>query len=101
MPAPEPFDPQRAPKSLHLLAIVAALCCVPLMSKPGWANSCSTISLPLGGPAVTCTLPEQTPELTLTSTLTGLAFKAQAQGMVLIYDDSTHTILSDVSHLQT
>jgi hypothetical protein len=29
-------------------------------------------------------------------TLTGLTFTGQAQGMVLIYDDSTHTLLSDV-----
>jgi hypothetical protein len=45
---------------------------------------------------VTCTILEQTPELALTATLTGLSFTAQAQGMVLIYDDTAHTILSDV-----
>jgi len=45
---------------------------------------------------ITCTIPEQTPEVALTTTLTGFAFTAQAQGMVLIYDDSTHTLLSDI-----
>jgi hypothetical protein len=29
-------------------------------------------------------------------TLTGVAFTAQAQGIVLLYDDSTHTLLSDI-----
>jgi hypothetical protein len=69
---------------------------VSLMPNLVWADSCSTISLSLGGPPVTCTLPEQSPELTLTTTLSGLLFTAQAQGMVLIYDDSAHTLLSDV-----
>jgi len=32
----------------------------------------------------------------LTATLTGLSLSAQAGGMVLIYDDSTHTLLSDI-----
>jgi hypothetical protein len=78
------------------LILLATLVVLPLLSTVSLANSCSTISLSLGGPPVTCTIPEQTPELTLTSTLTGLSFKAQAQGMVLIYDDTAHTLLSDV-----
>jgi len=64
------------------------------MSNLGWADSCTTITL--GKQPVTCTIPEQTPELSLNLTLTGLSFTAQAQGMVLIYDDSSHTLLSDV-----
>jgi hypothetical protein len=38
--------------------------------------------------------PEASPEVALSVTLTALTFTAQAQGMVLIYDDSTHTLLS-------
>jgi len=66
------------------------------MSSPGWADSCSTVSLTVNGAPITCTVPEQTPELAATATLTGLSFTDQAGGMVLIYDDSTHTLLSDV-----
>lgn len=80
----------------RLLPLVASLVFIPLMSHLGWATSCSTVSLSLGGRPVSCTLPEQTPELQLTATLKGLSFTAQAQGMVLIYDNSTHTLLSDV-----
>ena len=64
------------------------------MSRASWTNSCSTVTLT--SKPIICTIPEQTPELTLTSTLTGLSFTAQAQGMLLIYDDTAHTILSDV-----
>src|SRR5258708_30134315 len=64
------------------------------MSNLGRADSCTTISL--GKNTITCTIPEQTPEIALNATLTGLSFTAQAQGMVLIYDDSAHTLLSDV-----
>jgi len=76
------------------LTFIAALVAVLLMSNLGWADSCSTITL--GKQPITCTIPEQTPELALNVTLTGLSFTAQAQGMVLIYDDSSHTLLSDV-----
>jgi hypothetical protein len=78
------------------LTLVAALVVVLLISSRGWADSCSTVSLTLNGAPITCTLPEQTLEVTLNTTLTGLAFKAQAGGMVLIFDDSTHTLLSDL-----
>jgi hypothetical protein len=54
------------------------------------------VSLTLNGAPITCTVPEQTPELAATATLTGLSITDQASGMVLIYDDSTHTLLSDV-----
>jgi len=78
------------------LTLVAALAVVLVMSNLGWADSCSTGSLTLGNVEVTCTIPEQNPEVAFTATLTGLSFTTQAQGMVLIYDDSTHTLLSDV-----
>jgi len=74
--------------------LIAALVAVLVMSNLGWADSCTTITL--GKQPVTCTIPEQTPELSLNLTLTGLSFTAQAQGMVLIFDDSSHTLLSDV-----
>jgi hypothetical protein len=77
------------------LALMAGLVAVLVMSNLGWADSCST-TLNLGKQPITCTIPEQTPELSLTSTLTGLSFTAQAQGMVLIYDDANHTLLSDI-----
>ena len=78
----------------RLLAVVFVLFLLLVMTGVSRATSCSTISLT--SKPVTCTIPEQTPELTLTATLTGLSFTAQAQGMVLIYDDAAHTILSDV-----
>jgi len=78
----------------RLLAVVFVLALLLMMTGVSRATSCSTISLT--SKPVTCTIPEQTPELTLAATLTGLSFTAQAQGMVLIYDDAAHTILSDV-----
>jgi hypothetical protein len=66
------------------------------LTSPGWADSCSTLSLSLNSQPINCTIPEATPEVALSVTLTGLTFTGQAQGMVLIYDDSTHTLLSDV-----
>ena len=89
-----PSVPHRAPPLLRTLTFAAALVALLGMSNVGWANSCSTLSLT--SVPITCTIPEQNPELALTSTLTGLTFTAQAQGMVLIYDDSTHTLLSDI-----
>ena len=91
---PLQIGPNRAPTLRLPLSLVAVLVAVLVMSNLGWADSCSTISL--GKEPITCTIPEQTPELSLNVTLTGLSFTAQAQGMVLIYDDSTHTLLSDV-----
>ena len=84
----------KAPTLPRLLVVVFVLGLLVMMTGVSRATSCSTISLT--SKPVTCTIPEQTPELTLTATLTGLSFTAQAQGMVLIYDDAAHTILSDV-----
>jgi hypothetical protein len=84
-------------KLLRPLTLVAALVVVLVMPKPGWANSCSTITLSSSSLPFTCTIPEQTPEIGLTATINGLSFTSQAQGVVLIFDDSTHTILSDVA----
>jgi hypothetical protein len=87
--------PLRARK-LHLLPLLGALVFLSLMSNLGWADSCSAVSLSLGGRPIMCTLPEETPELSVMATLSGLSFAAQAEGMVLIYDDAAHTVLSDV-----
>jgi hypothetical protein len=76
----------------RFLTLTALL--VLVVTSPSWATSCSTLTLT--STPITCTVPEGTPELSLTSTLTGLSFSAQAGGMVLIYDDSAHTLLSDV-----
>jgi hypothetical protein len=95
MPAtPVPIVPYITPTLRRPLTLIAALVAVLVMSNLGWADSCTTITL--GKQPITCTIPEQTPEVALNVTLTGLSFTAQAQGMVLIYDDSSHTLLSDV-----
>ena len=91
---PLPIVPQKAAVLRQPLTLVAVLVAVFMISNMGWADSCSTLSL--SSTPITCTIPEQTPEIALASTLTGLTFTAQAQGMVLIYDDSTHTLLSDI-----
>ena len=75
---------------LRLAAALIALLMTPIAS---WSDSCANLSLT--GSPITCTVPEQTPETALTMTLTGLSFGAQVQGVVLIYDDSAHTLLSD------
>jgi hypothetical protein len=83
-------------KLLQPLTLVAALVAILLMSSLGWADSCpASITLSLGS-EMSCSIPEQTPEAAFTATLTGLSFTAQAQGVILLYDDSTHTVLSDV-----
>jgi PEP-CTERM motif len=84
----------RASKLRQSLTLIAGLTVVLMMSNVGWADSCTTITL--GKQPITCTIPEQTPEVALNVTLTGLSFTPQAQGMVVIYDDSSHTLLSDV-----
>ena len=89
-----PTSPHKPPALPRLLAVLLVLGALLMMTSVSRATSCSTISLT--STPVTCTIPEQTPELTLTATLTGLSFTAQAQGMVLIYDDTAHTLLSDV-----
>jgi PEP-CTERM motif len=91
---PFPIPSNRASTLRQAITLIAALVAVLVMSNLGWADSCTTISL--GKSTITCTIPEQTPEVTLNATLTGLSFTAAAQGMVLIYDDSAHTVLSDV-----
>jgi hypothetical protein len=91
-----PYATERS-KALTLrqpLTLIAALVAVLAMSNLGWADSCTTITL--GKQPIRCTIPEQNPEIALTTTLTGLSFTAQAQGMVLIYDDANHTLLSDI-----
>ena len=69
------------------VAVFAILLALPSRS---WADSCS------GTLPSFCTLPEATPEATLTLTLTGLSVNASAQGAVVIYDDAAHTLISDV-----
>jgi hypothetical protein len=45
-----------------------------VLTSASWADSCSTITST--SKPITCTIAEQTPELILTSTLTGLSFTA-------------------------
>jgi hypothetical protein len=88
--------PNRAPAWLRLVALWVALASMLAMPSLGWADSCPTLSLSLNSQPINCTIPEANPEVALSVTLTGLTFTGQAQGMVLIYDDSTHTLLSGV-----
>jgi hypothetical protein len=88
--------PKRAPALLRLVAALVALGSMLAMPSLGWADSCSTLSLSLNSQPIHCTAPEANPEVALAVTLTGLSFTGQAQGTVLIYDDSTRTLLSDV-----
>jgi hypothetical protein len=88
--------PKRAPASLRLVTVLGALASMLAMSSLGWADSCATFSRSLNSQPIDCTISEASPEVARSVTLTGLTFTGQAQGMVLIYDDSTHTLLSDV-----
>jgi hypothetical protein len=85
--------PRKAPPLRWLFLLAAALVAIFALSTPGWADTCTVVNLVH---PITCTIPEQNPELTSTITLTGLSLTAQAQGMVLIWDDKNHTLLSDV-----
>lgn len=83
--------PIRTARPLRLLLIsLGALVALLSMPSKSWADSCSG-SLP-----TFCTLPEGTLETSFTLSLTGLTFGANAQGMVVLYDNSAHTLLSDV-----
>jgi hypothetical protein len=86
--------PKRAPASLRLVTVLGALASMLAMSSLGWADSCGTLSRSLNSQPIDCTISEANPEVALSVTLTGLTFTGQAQGM--IYDDSTHTLLSEV-----
>jgi PEP-CTERM motif len=88
--------PDRAPALLRLVALLVALASMLAMPSLAWADSCSTLSLSLNSQPIHCSIPEANPEVALSVTLTGLTLTGQTQGMVLIYDDSTHTLLSDV-----
>jgi PEP-CTERM motif len=86
----------RAPALLRLVALLVVLASMLAMPSLGWADSCSTVSLFLNSQPIPCTISDANPEVALSVTVTGLTFTGQAQGMVLIYDDSTRTLLSDV-----
>ena len=96
MPTVPPPVLRPASKLLQPLTLAAMLVVFLLMSSLSWAHSCSTVTLSLNGKAVNCTIPEETPERPLIATLTGLSFTTQAQGIVLIFDNAGHTLLSDV-----
>jgi hypothetical protein len=82
--------PRGAPALLRLVALLVAPASMLAMPSLGWADACSTLSLSSNSQPINRTIPETK------VTLTGLTLTGQAQGMVLIYDDSTHTLLSDV-----
>jgi hypothetical protein len=88
--------PHRAPALLRLVALLMAPASMLAIPSLGWADACSTLSLSSNRQPINRTIPEAKPEAAPSVTLTGLTRTRQAQGMVLIYDDSTHTLLSDV-----
>ncbi len=88
--------PHRAPALLRLVALLVAPASMLAMPSLGWADACSILSLSSNSQPINRTIPEAKPEAARSVTLTGLTLTGQAQGMVLIYDDSTHTLLSDV-----
>jgi PEP-CTERM motif len=88
--------PHRAPALLRLVALLVAPVSMLAMPSLGWADACCTLSLSSNSQPINRTIPEAKPEAARSVTLTGLTLTGQAQGMVLIYDDSTHTLLSDV-----
>jgi hypothetical protein len=79
-----------APALLRLVALLVVPASLLAMPSLGWADACSTLSLSSNSEPINRTIPEAK------VTLTGLTLTGQAQGMVLIFDDSTHTLLSDV-----
>jgi hypothetical protein len=80
-----------------ILIITAAMAAVLILSSASVADSCpAVITLTDSNPHVTCVVPETNPELPMTVSLKYSAFTSAAQGVVLIYDDAAHTILSDV-----
>ncbi len=72
----------------RLLAVVFLQALLLMMTGVSRATSCSTISLT--SKPVTCTIPEQTPELTLTATLTGLSFTAYRSQLIVHSPSAGH-----------
>jgi hypothetical protein len=73
----------------------AVLAVVLAMSSVGWADSCSSmIQLNNLNPQVTCSMPSS--QTSMTVGMGFMSFASKSQGVVLIYDDSLHTQLSDV-----
>lgn len=68
-----------------------------IFSSIGWADSCpAVISLTNNDPQITCVIPQSTSELTTTVSLKYSSFTSAAQGVVLIYTNSSHTVLADM-----
>jgi PEP-CTERM motif len=68
-----------------------------ILCSASWATSCpAVISLTNTNPQITCVVPESNPELPMSVSLKYSSFTSAAQGVVLIYDNAAHTILSDV-----
>lgn len=88
--------PHRAPALLRLVALLVVPASMLAMPSLGWADACSCLRPSLNRQPINRTILEAKPEAARSGTLTGLTLTGQAQGMVLIYDDSTHTLLSDV-----
>jgi hypothetical protein len=79
------------------LLSVAALAIVLMLPSFTWADSCpAVISLTNNDPQITCVIPQSTSELTTNVSLKYSSFTSAAQGVVLIYTNSSHTVLADM-----
>ena len=67
-----------------------------IMATSSWATSCaSSITLTAADPYL-CRMSPGSDGSGLTVSIKNLSFTSQAQGIVLIYDNASHTVLSDV-----
>lgn len=79
------------------LTFVLSAATVFLLSSIGWADSCPAV-ITLGGnnpPQITCVIPANS-QSTLTVSLKYSSFTSAAQGVVLIYTNSSDTTLADM-----
>lgn len=84
----------RSQRGLTFLPVLAAAF---LLSSLGWADSCPAV-ITLGGnnpPQITCVIPANS-QATLDVSLKYSSFTSAAQGVVLIYTNSSDTTLADM-----
>ena len=85
--------------SRRMLVLAVGVVAVLALSTVSRADSCPAfISLNNVTPQVLCAMPPM--EQSMTVGMRHISFTNQAQGVVLIYDDAAHTILSDIITFQ-
>lgn len=91
------FLSSRAKMLRQSLTLSAVLIAAVAVSTASWATSCpSTIALTNSNPQVTCVVPETNGNGSMNLDMKYLSFTSQAQGVVLIYNNSTHSQLDDI-----